>query len=350
MQKKFKRMLGQTEFYISLIILLLALMIQARSGLFFTGNNLVDLFSALIVPGMFAVGTYMVLVSGGIDVAFPALASLSAYATTKLFLDMGYEGSVLLPLLVAIAIGALLGAFNGYFIGYLNLNALIVTLGSSSVFKGIMQGALNSRQLAVIPKGMKAFGTTALFTSTNALGVSSIMPMTIFSLIAVVVVVWFIMNKTYFGRGIYAIGGNPAAAKAAGFNVKRTKFLTYTLVGAISAMAGMMRVCMMQQCHPTNMLGMEMNIIAGVVLGGTAITGGSGTMLGTLLGTFLIVMVENSMILLGIPTTWKSVFTGALIVIGTAVSAMQVLRASKAVDKIKAQKEKELGQKEGVQQ
>jgi len=342
MQKKFKKMLGQTETYVFLIIVLLALVIQVRSGQFFTGNNIVDLVSALIVPGMFACGTFMVLVSGGIDVAFPALASLTAYATTKLFLDMNYGGSVLLPLLMAVVIGALLGAFNGYFIGYLNLNALIVTLGTSSMFKGFMQGALDSKQLAVIPEGMRAFGTNALLTAYNSdMTLKSVLPMTFIVFVVVAVAVWFIMNKTYFGRGIYAIGGNPAAAKAAGFNVKRTKLFTYTIVGGVSALAGMMRVCMMQQCHPTNMLGMEMNIIAGVVLGGTAITGGSGTMIGTILGTFLIVMVENSMILLGIPTTWKSVFVGAVIVIGTAVSAMQVIRASKAVDKAKAQKAKE---------
>lgn len=342
MQKKFKKMLGQTETYVFLIILLLALVIQFRSGLFFTANNIVDLVSALIVPGLFACGTFMVLVSGGMDVAFPALASLTAYATTKLFLNMNYGGSVLLPLLFAVVLGAVLGAFNGYFIGYLNLNALIVTLGTSSMFKGFMQGALDSKQLAVIPKGMRAFGTTELLTAYNPdMTLKSILPMTFIVFVVVAIAVWFIMNKTYFGRGIYAIGGNPAAAKAAGFNVKRTKLFTYTIVGAVSALAGMMRVCMMQQCHPTNMLGMEMNIIAGVVLGGTAITGGSGTMFGTILGTFLIVMVENSMILLGIPTTWKSVFVGAIIVIGTAVSAMQVIRASKAVDKAKAQKQKE---------
>ena len=342
MQKKFKKMLGQTETYVFLIILLLALVIQFRSGLFFTANNIVDLVSALIVPGLFACGTFMVLVSGGMDVAFPALASLTAYATTKLFLNMNYGGSVLLPLLFAVVLGAVLGAFNGYFIGYLNLNALIVTLGTSSMFKGFMQGALHSKQLAVIPEGMRAFGTTELLTAYNPdMTLKSILPMTFIVFVVVAIAVWFIMNKTYFGRGIYAIGGNPAAAKAAGFNVKRTKLFTYTIVGAVSALAGMMRVCMMQQCHPTNMLGMEMNIIAGVVLGGTAITGGSGTMFGTILGTFLIVMVENSMILLGIPTTWKSVFVGAIIVIGTAVSAMQVIRASKAVDKAKAQKQKE---------
>ena len=339
MEKKIKKLLGRTELYVFLIIFVVALLIQARSGQFFTANNIVDIASALIVPGIFAVGIFMVLISGGMDVSFPALASLSVYATTKMFLDMGYEGSVLLPLLVAIAIGAVLGAFNGFFIGYLNLTPMIITLGASSVFKGIMQGALDSKQLAVIPAGMREFGTSALFVATNSQsGLSSRMPVAFLLYVAVIVIIWFLLTKTYFGRGIYAIGGNPAAAKAAGFNVKRTKFLTYTIVGVIASIAGVIRVCMMQQCHPTNMLGMEMNIIAGVVLGGTAITGGAGTMTGCVLGTLLIVMVENSMILLGIPVTWKSVFTGALIVIGTGVSALQVLRANRAADKAKARK------------
>ena len=338
MQKKLKQLLGRTEFYVFLIIVAVGLVIQFRSGKFFTGNNFVDIASAMIVPGIFAVGIFMVLVSGGMDVSFPALASLSAYATTKLLLDMGYEGSVLLPLLIAAVIGGLLGAFNGFFIGYLNLTPMIITLGASSVFKGFMQGALNSKQLAVIPAGMKKFGTTYLLETSNSLNQTSKLSVAFLVLVAVVILFWFLMNKTYFGRGIYAIGGNPAAAKAAGFNVKRTKFLTYTIVGVIASIAGIIRVCMMQQCHPTNMLGMEMNIIAGVVLGGTAITGGAGTMTGCILGTLLIVLVENSMILLGIPTTWKSVFTGALIVIGTGVSALQVLRANRAADKAKARK------------
>ena len=222
---------------------------------------------------------------------------------------------------------------------------MIITLGASSVFKGFMQGALNSKQLAVIPEGMRNFGTSAIYEAYNPVsGLTSKLPTAFLVLVVIIFAAWFVMNKTYFGRGIYAIGGNPAAAKAAGFNVKRTKFLTYTIVGVISSIAGVIRVCMMQQCHPTNMLGMEMNIIAGVVLGGTAITGGAGTMTGCVLGTLLLVLVENSMILLGIPTTWKSVFTGALIVLGTGVSALQVLRAQNAADKARAKK----FQKEGA--
>lgn len=330
MDKIIKKLFKRTETYIFLILLLLSVLIQARSGQFYTPNNIVDIMSAMIVPGLFAVGAFLVILSGGIDVSFPALASLTAFATTKMFLDMGYEGSVLLPLLVAILIGAVLGMINGFFIGYLKLPAMIVTLGTSSVFKGFMQGTLESKQLAVIPAGMKSFGISSLFTATNTQsGLSSRLPVAFLVLVLVVFVSFLVLKYTMFGRGIYAIGGNEAAAYNAGFRVKWTKFLLYVFAGIIASIAGMIRVCMMQQCHPTNMLGMEMNIIAGVVLGGTVIGGGRGTMTGCVLGTLLIVMVENSMILLGIPVVWKDVFVGLLIVIGTAVSAYQVTRSNR---------------------
>lgn len=329
--KFIRKITGKSEFYITLVFIALCLLIEVRSHQFFTPNNIVDLLSALVVPGIFAVGTFVVIVAGGFDVSFPALASLTGFATTKMLLDAGYEGGIWLPILITLAIGALLGAFNGLFIGYFELPAMIVTLGSSSVFKGFMQGTLASKQLAVIPAGMKSFGTSALFIAkNNTSGLTSRMPTTFLVLVVVLIAAYFLLNKTMFGRGIYAIGGNPVSAHRAGFNVKRTRFLMMVFVGMVSALAGMCRICMMQQMHPTNMLGMEMNIIAGVVLGGTAIAGGSGTLYGCMLGTALIVVVENSMILIGIPTVWKDVFVGALIVIGTGISAMQVTRAGRA--------------------
>ncbi|NLD51432.1 MAG: ABC transporter permease, partial [Clostridiales bacterium] len=307
MQKRLKQLTRRNEPYVFLVLLALCVLIEVRSGQFFTANNLVDIASAMVVPGLFAVGTFMVIVSGGIDVSFPALASLTSYATTKILLDAGYTGGIWLPIVMSLAMGALLGAFNGVFIGYLGLPAMIVTLGSSSVFKGIMQGALNSVQLAVIPEGMQSFGTSALFVAQNqASGLTSRMPSSFLVFAVVLVLSFLLMRYTYFGRGIYAIGGNEVSAHRAGFNTKRTKFLLYVIAGMIASLAGLIRTCMMQQNHPTNMLGMEMNIIAGVVLGGTAITGGAGSLTGCMLGTLLIVIVENSMILIGIPTIWKS--------------------------------------------
>ena len=256
-QKTIKKLFRQNETYVFLILLALSFLIQVRSGQFYTSNNIVDIASAMIVPGLFAVGEFLVILSG-----------------------------------------AVLGMFNGFFVSFLRLPAMIVTLGTASVFKGIMQGTLESKQLAVIPAGMKAFGKQAIYTATNPVsGLSSKLPAAFLVFVGVLLLTFLVLRYTMFGRGIYAIGGNESAAYNAGFAVKRTKFLLYLFAGVIASVAGIIRVCMMQQCHPTNMLGMEMNIVAGVVLGGTAI--------------------------IGVPVVWKDVFVGLLIVIGTAVSAYQ---------------------------
>ncbi len=160
------------------------------------------------------------------------------------------------------------------------------------------------------------------------------MPVAIIGFLVVLIMVFIMLKYTMFGRAIYGIGGSEVSAHRAGFRVMRTKFIMYIIVGAIASLAGIIRTCMMQQNHPTNMLGMEMNIIAGVVLGGTLITGGRGTLFGSMLGTLLIVIVGNSLILIGVPTSYKSIFTGALIIVGTGMSAYQVARMNK-VKKIK---------------
>lgn len=324
-----KKLLRRNETYISLVVLLLALAIDLRSRQFFTSNNLVDLSSALIVPGLFAIGTFLVLISGGIDVSFPALASLSIYATTSMLLDANYQGGIWLPIVMVLVFGAVLGAVNGLLIAVFNLNAMIVTLGTSSIFRGLMMGALGAKQLAVIPPGMSGFGKSALFVAQNAQsGLSSRMPTAMLILLIALALTWFLLRHTIYGRGLFAIGGNEVSAHRAGFPVRKIKFLLYVAVGMLSSLAGLIRVCMMTQCHPTNMLGMEMMVIAGVVLGGTAITGGAGSLTGCMLGTALIVIVQNSMILLGIPTFWQDFSLGVLIIIGTGVSAWQVARAA----------------------
>lgn len=305
----------------------LALIIQARSGQFFTATNLVGLANAMVVPGLFAVGVYMVLVSGGIDVSFPALASLAVYAVTRVLVDNSFQGSFLVPLVMVIALGAVLGAFNGLFTSRLTVPTLIITLGTANVFSGVMQGALSSVQINQLPPSMSDFGRSALLRVTSAQsGLTAVLPVSFLFLVAVVAVVFFIMRFTMFGRGVYAIGGDEAAAVRAGFKVRRTKFWLYVGVGVIAAIAGLIRTSMMGQMHPTNLLGMEMMVIAAVVLGGTAITGGTGSLTGVMLGTFLIVTVQNSMILVGVPTYWQRFALGMLIIIGTGISAVQLTR------------------------
>ena len=331
MPRTITKLLRANEFWVFLVIVALTLVIQARSGQFFTANNMVDLAGAMVVPGLFAVAAHLVLVSGGIDVSFPALASLAVYVTTKLLVDNGWDGPVFIPFLIAAAFGAILGAFNGAFTSRLTVPTLIITLGPATVFNGLLQGALKSVQINTIPPSMRSFGSASLFVARNeSSGLQSSMPISFLILVAVVVVAFFLTRYTMFGRSLFAIGGDESSAERVGFKVRSTKFWLYVLVGVIAALAGMVRTCSMGQMHPTNLLGMEMMVIAAVVLGGTAITGGKGSLTGVMLGTLLIVIVQNSMILMGIPTFWQGFALGLLIIVGTGISALQVVRARRA--------------------
>ncbi|MBK7822723.1 MAG: ABC transporter permease [Tessaracoccus sp.] len=329
MQGIIGKLLRANEFYLFLIIVVLSIIIQARSGQFFTSNNMVDLANAMVVPGLFAIGAYLVIVSGGIDVSFPALASLAVYAVTRYLVDSGYQGNVLLPFVLVMTLGALLGAFNGIFTSRLAVPTLIITLATLNVFSGIMQGALSSVQISQLPPSMEAFGRLSLFKATSSTGLTSSMPASFLILVAVLAVIFFVMRYTMFGRGIFALGGDESSAIRAGFKVRRIKFWLYVIVGVIAALGGLVRTTSMGQMHPTNLLGMEMMVIAAVVLGGTAITGGTGSLTGVMLGTLLIVIVQNSMILVGVPTFWQRFALGLLIIAGTGVSAVQLTRRRK---------------------
>ena len=208
-----KKLLHRSEFYLAFIILVFAFFVQARSGQFLTANNLVDLCVSMIVPSIFCMGMLLVVITGGIDVSFTALASLSVYVGIDILLRMEYEGSVLVAFLLVAVLSAALAALNGLFIAILELPPLIVTLGTMSVFQGILLGILNASSQNVLPEGMSKFGLASLFQVTNKkLNITSAMPYSIFLLVGIVVATWLILRHTMLGRGIYAVGGNKNAA------------------------------------------------------------------------------------------------------------------------------------------
>lgn len=326
MSQKLKTITRRTEFYVGIVVVLLCIAIQAISGQFFTGNNIVDLIRSFSVPAIFCVGEMFVLISGGTDVSFPAIASMSMYIVcTRLPGNL----NPLVYFALAMLIGLVAGAINGVIIGHFKFNALIVTLGTSSIYFGIMQGVLKAREIE-LNDSLYQVGRIKLFTATNpASGLSSDMPIAALIMVAALLLGWFILNKTMIGRGIYAIGGDAKAAARAGYNVFGIKMFIYCLSGCLAGLAGVLRVTMLLAVHPNNLSGMEMTVIAACVLGGVRITGGKGTILGVVLGMALLTIMSNSLILLGISTEWQKVFTGAIIIIGTATSAIQNKKSQK---------------------
>ena len=322
-----KKITKKTEFYIAVIILVFCILVQLRSGQFFTNNNIVDLLRSMTIPMMFCVGEMMVLISGGVDCSFPAIASLSMYfVCTRMD---GMFGNPLPYFLVAILLGLMMGALNGFIVAKFKFPAMIVTLGTSSLFLGIMQGILGSSEYP-LTSALNALGTTKILTATNAQsGLTSELPIHFVFMVILIVATWFLMNKTMLGRAIYAVGGDEVAAARAGFNVFGTRRFIFCLSGALAGFIGVCRASMLLTVSPNNMIGMEMDVIAACVLGGVSLVGGRGGIIGAVLGTALMTIVSNSLILLGVSTQWSRVFTGVIIIVGTAVSAIQEQRRKK---------------------
>lgn len=329
---KLKNLTKRNEFYILIIIVVLACVIQAISGQFFTSNNLVDLLRSMIVPGMLAAGLFMVIVSGNIDVSFPYTAMLCMFAITKLFSDIQYQGSVFFAFLLAGVIGMFLGLINGVLAAWLKLPTLIITLGTCTIYLGFTQGVLKSSVISTLPTPLANMSNATLFSVVNgSTGLGSSMPVSIIFLVVIFLLVGFIMKYTMLGRGIYAVGGDAIAAERAGFNVKLIRIFVFTFMGALGGIVGITQVTVSGMCQINFFDGYEMTIIAAVVLGGANIAGGSGSVLGTFLGVLLMKMISNNLILLGIPTNWSKFMTGVLIIAGVSMSAYKAVTAQRKV-------------------
>ena len=139
------------------------------------------------------------------------------------------------------------------------------------------------------------------------------------------------LKSTMFGRGIYAIGGDPEAARRAGFPVVRIQIVLYVLVGMMAAIGGVMNVILSRNANPQDLVGNELDIIAAVVLGGASIFGGRGSVLGTVLGVLLVQLINNSLLLMGVPTAWQRAAVGLLLIVGVGIQALSARRASRRV-------------------
>ncbi|MGL5437272.1 MAG: ABC transporter permease [Lachnospiraceae bacterium] len=322
-----KRLTKRTEFYVCIIIMLFCMLVELRSGQFLSGNNIVDLLRSLTIPAMFCVGEMMVLISGGVDCSFPAIASLSMY-----FVCTKMDGMFVNPIayfLIAMLLGLCMGAINGLIVAKFKFPAMIVTLGTSSLFVGVMQGILGSSEYP-LTKALYSLGQTKLLTATNPVsGLTSDLPIHFVFMVVLLILTWFLMSKTMLGRGIYAVGGDEVAATRAGFNVFKIRMFIFCFSGMLAGFIGVCRASMLLTVSPNNMIGMEMDVIAACVLGGVSLVGGRGSIVGAVLGMILMTIVSNSLILLGVSTQWSRVFTGLIIITGTAVSAIQEQRRKK---------------------
>jgi simple sugar transport system permease protein len=318
----------RNETLVFLVVVAFCILTTAVDPAFFSLPTLFDLLRNSIVTGIFAIGVLVVLVSGGIDVSFTAIAAFAMYSTTLALKNLGVDVPWYGAFALSILIGTGLGLVNAIFIAGFRLPTLIVTLGTLSVVRGFLLTFVGSQLISNVPPGMREFSQMILFRGTTADGYFYSLPWAFAALVLVVVGTWFLLYRTLLGRKIFAIGGSEESARRIGIGVRGVQVFIYAYVGALSGLAGIIHASLARVANPFDLVGLELSVIAAVVLGGARLTGGYGTITGTLLGLALIVLVSNSLILLGIPSTWQSVVIGALILLGTGLPAYQAKRAA----------------------
>lgn len=301
------------------IVLILLAMILAFSLLsegFFTARNIFNIIRQISFMGLIAIGVTMVIITGGIDLGSGSVLALSAVLATSLaqlqtsatLKYPGLEVPVIVPIVVALGVGALTGIINGSLIAKFKIPPFIATLGMMTVARGFAL-IYSNKPLSQLTPEYNFIGQGVLFG----------IPFPVILLIVVAVIIHIMLNNTPFGRYIYALGGNEQAARISGVNTDRVKIGVYTLAGLLSGMAGLVVSSRVGSGQPGQGMGIELDAIAAAVIGGTSLAGGIGTIWGTIVGALIIGVLDNGLILLNVDQYWITIVKGTIIVVAVII-------------------------------
>ncbi|MBB3083562.1 ABC transporter permease [Geodermatophilus sabuli] len=298
--------------WIVLLAAVLALTV-ADAGGFWAPANIANVLTATVVLGLAALGQHLVVLSGGIDLSIGSAATLSALLTALLI--NGYPIRTAPVVIGMLLLGGLIGVLHGLLVARVGLPPFIVTLATLY----LIQGAAFT--ISTTPTGRV---TSAL--SAVALERIGPVPYSFAVLVLAVAVVAFVLARTAFGRQLYAVGGDPAAARANGVPVARVLVTAYVLAGVLAALAGVLLAARATVGSPTAGLGLELSTITVVVLGGTSLLGGRGSLVGTLGGVLLLSLVSSSVTLLQLPATLTDLIRGVVILAAAAIFVTRARR------------------------
>jgi ribose transport system permease protein len=285
---------------------------------FLKADNLLNIANQIAVIAIMAIGMTMVIITGGIDLSVGSLAALSAVTATRLIRDQcgGVEAStagLVLSCAAAIVVCGLLGGLSGAVITLCRLPPFIVTLAMMLVTSGLAYIASAGQSIYQIPESFVWLGRgTGLFG----------LPHAVVLMLALYAAAHVLMSRTTLGRYLYAVGGNERAARLTGLNVGRIKLAIYTLAGALAGVAGLIVTARLDSAQPNAGLGYELDSIAAVVIGGTSLSGGRGSVAGTVLGCLIIGVLNNGLFLLNVSPFWQQVIKGGVILLAVALDKM----------------------------
>lgn len=320
------------EFWILMMLIILSILISTRSSAFLRPDNIIDLLRNNAVLGISALGMTLVIITGGIDVSVGAVIAVITVITGKFMVTFG--GNIILTFLVATASGLIIGGITGALVGFARIPAIVVTLGTMSIINGFMLYYTNGTWINDIPKWFIDFGKITLFKFSGQNQVSIGIPIQIIIFLIMAILTWALLKYTLIGRSVYAIGSNPISARRIGINLERTLTFVYAYMGLIAGIAAVTHTSIMRQVDPNAFFGFELQVIAAVVIGGASITGGNGSIFGTILGVLFLSVLNNGLILTHIPTFWQKIIMGAIIVFTVSIDMIQRKRIERSLPKV----------------
>jgi len=316
------RVARSTEVYLVGVLLILSVVLFLLNPKFATLENIFDVLRNNSFLGIVALGELVVLISGGIDVSFTAIATVAQYVMGVLITRYAVE-SVFLAFLIPIPIGIALGAFNAFLVNRTRVHPVIITISNLNVFYGLLMVISKGKWIYGFPAPFRDFARLKVLTLVSEKGVDY--GLSIFTVVwfLIAVVTWLILQYLPIGRKVYALGGNSEAARRAGFDIFRIQLFVYCYIGFLSGLAGFVHAELNQMIQPNAIVGRELDVLAAAILGGASVFGGAGSPLGVVLGVLFIAFVKNGLILMKASAYWHQVIMGFIIVLAATLSAYQ---------------------------
>lgn len=315
---------GRALLALVLIIAVFALL----SDNYLDPGNLVTITKQVAFNAILALGMLMVILNGGIDLSVGSTVGLTGAVAGNLFrgLDLPLTQAIMFPqvwviVVISVGVGALVGYANGLLISRLRLAPFIVTLGMLYVGRGLTEVLLNGQNITNELRGQEGLGNTGFFEvfASRPLG----LPISAWVMVALAVLASILLVRSPFGRWLYASGSNERAAELSGVPVTRVKTRIYVIAGTCAGIVGLLQIANISSATADLGQFYELNAIAAVVIGGAALSGGRGTVRGTIIGAFVIGFLANGLVIVGVSPFWQQVITGAVIILAVAVDRIQ---------------------------
>lgn len=300
MPRKFPNLLR--KFGNVVVIFALILVFSLLNPAFLSVYNFMNIIRQIAMMGIVSVGFTFVLIGGGLDLSVSSQIAFMNICVAAMMAN--WNVNPVIAVLIGICLTTLIGLFNGYVISKTGIPPLIATLAMQTVLRGASYIISNGYPIYGIPDGIKYFGQGYIFKIIPFPG--------LIFLIAIVFGV-IVLNKTYLGRHFYALGSNAEATRLAGINIHFTRTISYTILGFLTGVAGLIMLGRVGSGQPNIATNFEMNVLTACVIGGVSINGGRGTIAGTILGVIIIGILNNGMSLAGANEYWQMVITGTVL-------------------------------------